>query len=215
MAPQIKQIGTQGITNITPLDGSCEWYWGTDYTGGDMYEAEELFKQGHPVDRNRLVLIHYPDGKLIQAVAEKGQYFGCPIFYNNKIITLMADFINEAIKIMQLDALSGQSTLIAAIPLSDVEDCYNLMLKASPLMLTRQGNDNKFQVLWPERAEFDIGNTESFCFKNGEYLYFSAWYEDPDYREEAIVRKSGTGEIIDRIPGSMWAMPDGQMWVLT
>ena len=45
----MKRIETQGIYCIEPLDGSREWYWGMDYTGGDLYEAEELFRQGHPV----------------------------------------------------------------------------------------------------------------------------------------------------------------------
>lgn len=30
----MKQIITNGITNLEPLRGSSEWYWGMDYTGG-------------------------------------------------------------------------------------------------------------------------------------------------------------------------------------
>ena len=37
----------QGISYIEPLEGSAEWYWGMDYTSGDLYEAEELFKDGN------------------------------------------------------------------------------------------------------------------------------------------------------------------------
>ena len=39
-----------------------------DYTGGDLYEAEELFQ----------LFVRYLDGKVIQPVAyEKGKNFGC------------------------------------------------------------------------------------------------------------------------------------------
>lgn len=37
----MKEIETHGILDLQPLWGS-PWYWGTDYAGGDLYEAEEL-----------------------------------------------------------------------------------------------------------------------------------------------------------------------------
>ena len=53
----MKRIITNGITDLEPLAGSSEWYWGTDYASGDLYEAEELFRSGHPIRKNRLVLV--------------------------------------------------------------------------------------------------------------------------------------------------------------
>ncbi len=211
----MKKIDTQGITYIETLEGSKDWYWGTDYTSGDLYEAEELFKQGHPINQNRLLFIHYPDGKTVQpVVVGKGQYFGRPIYYDNRIYILMVDFPNGKIKILQFNDATEQTLALVEIPLATVEDCYNLLLKTSPLMLTRQSSDNKFQILWPEKVEFNIENTESFYFRIGEKLYFSAWYEDPDYREEIMVRNMDTSKIVDRVSGSITVMPDGQMWIL-
>ena len=43
-----KKVDTQGITYLELLSGSREWYWGTDYIHGDLYEAEELFRDGYP-----------------------------------------------------------------------------------------------------------------------------------------------------------------------
>ena len=40
----MKRIVTNGITNLEPLQGSSEWYWGSDYASNDLYEAEELFR---------------------------------------------------------------------------------------------------------------------------------------------------------------------------
>lgn len=212
----MKRIETQGITYIEPLDGSCEWYWGTDYTSGDLYEAEELFHDGHPVNQNKLIFVRYPEGRAVQPIrAEQGQYFGRPIFYQGKITILMVDFPAGVIHIKQFDDVLDQISTLVEIPLSVVEDCYNLMLKTAPLMLTRQGHDSRFQIIWPERVTFAIGERESFAFRDGEKLYFSAWQEDPEYQEETIVRNMRTGEIIDRIPGSLVMMPDGQKWILT
>ena len=53
----MKRIITNGITDLEPLAGSSEWYWGADYASGDLYEAEELFRSGHPIRKNRLVLV--------------------------------------------------------------------------------------------------------------------------------------------------------------
>ena len=81
-------------------------------------------------------------------------------------------------------------------------------------MLTRSAHDNKFQILWPERRDFAIEYHEIFEFLEGNRLYTSVWYEDPDYREEVLVRDYNTGEVLERIPGNFRRMPDGQSWLL-
>ena len=40
------------------------------------------------------------------------------------------------------------------------------------------------------------------------------WYEDPDYREEVLVRDFKTGKVLKRMPGTICSMPDGQKWLL-
>lgn len=42
----------------------------------------------------------------------------------------------------------------------------------------------------------------------------SEWYEDPDYRDEVLVRDFRTGKVLERMPGSIWPMPNGQKWLL-
>lgn len=212
----MRQVDAGGISCMEPLQGGGgRWYWGMDYTGGDLYEAEELFRQGRLTVPNRLVLVHYPDGRVVwPAEAGAGQSWGRPIFDRGRIALLLVDFPAETIRILEFDGAAGNTSLLADVPLSAAADCYNLMLKGSPLLLTRQGFDNRFQILWPERVEFPVGDRESFCCAAEEKLYFSAWHEDPDYREELIVRRADTGEIVDRRPGSVMMMPDGQAWLL-
>ncbi len=210
----MKRIDTQGIAYFDLLEGSTEWYWGMDYTSGDLYEAEELFRMGHRIRQNRLLFLHYPDGRLLQPfLAKEGQYLGRPIFADGRITLLLADFPAGLLSILAHDAASGQNETLATMPLAKIKDCYNLTLHGWPLMLARQGGDGLFQILWPQRQEFRIANTESFDFRDGERLYFSQWFEDPDYREELVLRRLD-GEILERRPGTVKHMPNGEKWLL-
>ena len=211
----IKRIDTGGISYLEPLEGSGGWYWGTDYTSGDLYEAEELYRGGHRINQNRLILVRYPEGRIAEPVkAKPGQYFGRPAFDGNAPVIMLADFPAGELRLIRYDDTTGSADTIVAIPLSRVEDCYNLMPRVSPLCLTRQTGE-RFQIIWPDEADFAIEPRDSFCFRQGDRLYFSRWFEDPDYREEVFVRRFPDGEVIDRFRGSLNAMPDGSWWLLT
>lgn len=198
------------------LEGTTKWYWGTDYIHGDLYEAEELFNNNHKIKSNTLLLVSYPDGKVIEPIkAQDGQYFGRPIYYNNNIIILIVDFNKQLIKLEQYDDITSEIVNIVSIPLSEVKDCYNLMLNTYPLMLTREGNENVFEIIYPNKIQFPIGNGESFYFRKDDHLYFSVWVEDEQYREEVIIRDINTGDIIEKKAGAITVMPDGQVWLLS
>lgn len=212
----MKPINTKGITYLEKLEGTTEWYWGTDYINGDLYEAEELFNDNDKIKSNTLLFVSYPEGKVIEPIkAQDGQYFGRPIYYNNNIIILLVDFNKQLIRLEQYDDISCEIVNIVSIPLSEVKDCYNLMLNTSPLMLTRQGHENKFEIIYPNKMQFQIGNHESFYFRKDDHLYFSVWDEDEEYREEVIIRDINTGDIIEKKAGAITVMPDGQVWLLS
>ncbi len=213
-ADGIKRIRTGGITYLAPLDGSRDWYWGTDFTSGDLYEAEELYRDGHRIRQNRLILVHRPDGCVSEPIpARDGQYFGRPVFDGAPLL-LLVDFHAGEIRLLRCDDARGTVDPVVVLPRSAVEDCYNLMPHLSPLCLTRQ-TAGRFQIVWPDRADFAIHPAESFCFRSGDRLYFSRWYEDPDYREEVVVRRAPDGAVVDRFRGALNDTPDGQHWLLT
>ena len=212
----MKPINTKGITYLEKLEGTTKWYWGTDYIHGDLYEAEELFNNNHKIKSNTLLFVSYPDGKVIEPIkAQDGQYFGRPIYYNNNIIILIVDFNKQLIKLEQYDDITSEIVNTVSIPLSEVKDCYNLMLNTYPLMLTREGNENVFEIIYPNKIQFPIGNGESFYFRKDDHLYFSVWVEDEQYREEVIIRDINTGDIIEKKAGAITVMPDGQVWLLS
>lgn len=212
----IKEIELNGLTNLELVSGGTQqWYWSIDVTGGDLYEAQQLFQKGEIIC-NHLYLIHYPDGKVYnnEALTAKGCYFGKPIYDNGFVMILQVDFIKEMIFVFCFEAVSNKTVKVAELPLYVVEDCYNLYLHKSPVMLTRQSNDNYFEIVWPERVKFSIGKRESFRFREENKLYFNVWHEQPKYREETIVRLLPKGNIVERFSGDIFIMPNGEKWNL-
>ena len=173
-------------------------------------------KEEHKISSNTLLFVSYPDGKVIEPIkAQDGRYVGRHRYYNNHIIILLVDFNKKLIKLEQYNDITSEIKNILSIPLSEVKDCYNLMLGTSPLMLTRQGNENTFEIIYPNKIQFQIGNNESFYFRKDDYLYFSACFEDEEYRDEVIIRDINTGNIIEKKAGTITVMPDGQVWLLS
>lgn len=210
-----KYIQTGGISYCNPLEGTGVWYWGMDDTHGDLYEAEELFLGKSVIESNRLIFLKYPEGTMYEPIkAEKGQYIGTPVYSEGEIFCPVVDFIDRKIRICKCSEEMERVSVIAEISLDEVKDCYNLMLEPMPLMLIRQGGEGDFQILWPDQADFAIDERESFVCREGNQLIFSRWYEDPDYREEMIIRAFPSGEIIKRMDGNVMLMPDGSKWIL-
>lgn len=209
-------VDIHGATNLEIVRGGTnEWYWATDYIHGDLYEAEELFLQGHPVRSNRLYLIHYPDGMVYEPVHPvDGQYLGNPVYDGNSVVLLVVNFTESVIHILRFLHQQEMTKEIARLPLSTVKNCYNLLLHTSPLSLTRQPNDGTFEIAWPEQVSFAINDREALSFRDGDNLYFNIWYEDPDYREETLVRSLQDGMILEKLPGDIRIMPNGERWLI-
>ena len=126
-------------------------------------------------------------------------------------IRLTEEVPAEEIRVLAYD---GDIKPIVTLPLSAVPDCYNLMLHRSPLCLTRQTGD-AFQIVWPEQSTLALDLTETLDSRDGDELIFSKWYEDPEYREELVIRRYPTGEVLERANGTLMTMPDGQRWLFT
>ncbi len=217
----MKTIDTHGITYIEPVpDGTSEWYYGISYEHGDLYEAEEVFQAGEPVRGNSLCLIHYPDGEVFWPVPkEAGTYTEKPVFLEGRIYLLNVDFRYASIRIFCFDCRSHEVALFQELSLSSVKNCYNLQLHTAPLSLTRQGEEDVFEIIWPEQVHFPMGQHESFFLRDGKKLYFSKWYEEGDgadyrYWEETVIRDLG-GSLLETLPGDVQVMPNGEVWHLT
>ena len=212
----MKEFDLNGITYLRPVrEGTDEWYYCLDYPDGDLYEAEELHDLRKTVKGNDLFLIHYPDGEVIRPIEkEDGTAIGEPVYHDGMISILTVDFVKELIRIYGFDCDKRILKERAVLPLSDVKDCYNLRLFEHPLTLTRQDNHGNLDIVWPLKKTISTDPKESFFYREDSRLYFNIWYEDPDYREETIVRDITTGEIIERMSGDIHIMPNGELWHL-
>ena len=154
----MKVIETKGITYLEKFNTSMEWYWGTDYTCGDLYEAEEVFRDGKRFEPNRLIFVHYPEGTVFEPIeAKNNQYFGSPAYIDGVIYILLVNFDKNLVCIVRCSDAMDEPSIVTEIPLSEVKDCYNLKIYGSPIRVTRQSGDNHFQIIWPEKVNFTIG----------------------------------------------------------
>ena len=212
---RIRPLRTGSISYLELLDAERNLYWGTDYTSGDLYEAEEIWASGNGIRSNRLIFVSLKDGNVFEPLyAEEGQYFGKPVVWEGRVYFLLVDFEAQLIIIYRCSEDLRTAEVFVQIPLDEVPDCYNLMLDTAPLVLTRQGPDKSFQVVWPDKGSFALGNTETFDCRDGDVLIFTRWFEDPDYREDTVIRRYPDGEVIETLNGPLMVMKDGRKWLL-
>ncbi len=210
----MKVIETKGIAYIELLAENSDWYCGTDYSCGDLYEAEEVYNSGGTFRSNRLIFVHQPDGKLFEPIIlNENQYFGRPTQIDGVIYILLVDFNKQIIQVFDCGDNFQNISVHVELSLLEVKDCYNLLLKGEPLMITRQGAENEFEVIWPEKVSFEMGETESFIYRKDNEWVFSKWIEDPEYREETVIRNIN-GEITKTIQGGIFISPTGETWIL-
>ncbi|MDI9498647.1 MAG: hypothetical protein QM270_09240 [Bacillota bacterium] len=171
-----REIRMGGIPYLLELRGSSDWYWGTDYASGDLHEAEEIAGAGLELKSNRLCFVSFPDGEVYEPVrAGAGQYFAEPIACEGEVFCLLVDFIQRWIRLLRCTRDMKAAHVEVEIGLDRVADTYNLALDLSPLMIVRQGREAVFEILWPEPCRFEVSETESFVWREGDRLVFSRW----------------------------------------
>lgn len=215
----MKYLKIDGLTDVYPeqVEGTSEWYYCklAKNTFCDLYEAEDIIKSGNIYQGMNCVLIHYPDGEVIRPFEIKeNMYVDVPVFYDGILYFLVVDFNQKQIQIISYNPNTRKKSTVTEIPLSEVEDCYNLLLRVAPVLLIREANDGYLNVIWPEKKKIKIGDTEGLMFCDGDNLYCSEWYEDTEYHEMIIIRDWNTGQVKEKFEGQMIRMPNGDIWIL-
>lgn len=213
----MKIIKIEGISETYPelVEGTMEWYACKESNNCfcDLYEAQEVVKSGEVFPGMNCHLIHYPEGTVHSPFElRENVYIDQPIWDKGKLYFLSVDFSKQKIQIYSYFPDNRKIEIMKELPLDIVEDCYNLMLKVSPLMLCREANNGIYEIVWPENKKIEIGQTEGLLFRDGEDLYFSEWYEDPEYHENVIIRDLYTGKIKEKSSGYLLKLPKGVYW---
>lgn len=200
-------------------------------TGADVQEAEEMFLAGKPFSGSDIKLADTESGRIEEPFKRSENVFvSSPVWDGEAFAFFEVDFPAEKISIYryfpdggrekeaetgktekEAPGYSGSVIKLADIPLSAAENCRNMRLIISPLTLVRGDYDryDRVDVLWPERASFDVEPHESLDFRDGDRFYFSCWHEDSEYREEVIVRDID-GNVSEKYPGAIH-FPNGDM----
>ena len=211
----IKKINNISSGVFERAEGSDKWYWCSDFTG-DLYEAEEIANQGKDFEGTDMSIIRYPDGKVFKPFEKKKNiYINNPVADGEALAFLAADFYMGFINIFRYFPERDFTETAAAMPIKSLRNCYNLRLVTSPLTLCGGDcYDGKIEIVWPEKAVFDVSEKEILICRDNDIFYFNEWFEDPEYREEISVRDIKNGKVIKKYNGSMYGMPDGSWWII-
>ena len=180
--------------------------------GADVQEAEEMFSEGKTFWGSEIMLADVDTGRIAEPFKRAENIFvSRPIWDGEGFAFFEVDFPAGNIGIYRYfpgaeeeKGCSGVIKRVADIPLRAAVNCRNMRLVMSPLTLVRGDYDqyDRVDILWPERISFDVEPRESLDFRDGDRFYFSCWQEDPDYREEVIVRDMD-GRVEERYPGTI------------
>lgn len=195
------------------VDGTNAWFSceeGSEVCGM-LWEAEDLVKEGGSFEGRIHHLIHFPEGAVHSPFALKKNVFVEEPFWDGAHMDFLAvDFNEKKIRVYQYAPETRKLTELTALPLD--EDCDGYCLRASPLMLCRRVGASRWDVLWPEKRTYLLGENEGMMFRDGDDLYCSEWLEDPDYHENVIVRDYGTGAVKAQYRAYLVRMPNGDYW---
>jgi len=208
----------KGFEDIYPLkvEESDSWYVGHWTPCSEAYEVPD-FQNKYP--GTRLYFFQYPSGKVFEPIKqEQNVFLERPVYEqkNNSFGIVRYDFNKQLIQVLVFKPDDSSVETLTELPFAKVKDLENIRLIISPFALVKHDVQNDaVQFLWPEEKHYQFEQNESLDFQGDGKLYLSKWMEDPDYREEIIVRDAESGKILERSPGYLIRMPDGSIWKMT
>ncbi|MGO4961757.1 hypothetical protein ACTQ5X_08440 [Jeotgalibaca porci] len=208
----------KGFEDIYPekVDETDSWYYAQWTPCSEAYEVPD-FKNKYP--GTRLYFIEYPSGKVFEPIKQgKNVFLERPVYEHkdNSFGIIRYDFNEEVIQVLIFKPDCYSVKIITEMAFSKVGDMINVRLVTSPFALVKHDvQSDTVDFLWPKEMHIQFEENEGLYFQNDGKLYTSKWIEDPNYREEIIIRDAETGEILERNPGYLRRMPDGSVWKMT
>lgn len=130
--------------------------------------------------------------------------------------TIKYDFNKRLIQVVKYEPETKNLIILTEIDFSKLGDMINVRLIVTPFALVKHDvHGNAIDFLWPREFHIQLKENELVDFQSEGKLYASRWFEDPEYREEIIIRDLVTGKILEISPGYLRMMPDGSTWIMT
>jgi len=201
---------------LEKVEETNSWYYAQWTPCSEAYEVPD-FKNNYP--GTRLYFIKYPSGEVFEPVKqEKNVFLERPVYGQNEdsFGMIRYDFNNEVIQALLVKPECESVKVLTEVPFSKGGDMVNVRLITSPFALVKHDvHGDAVDFLWPEEMHLQLEENENLQFQEDGKLYTSKWIEEPDYREEIIIRSKENGSILERSPGYFRRMPDGSLWKMT
>lgn len=207
----------KGFENIYPerFANTAQWLFGHWSLCSESYEVPD-FNGEYP--GTRLYIFHL-DGTVHEPLKqEKNVFLERPVYnrQNDSFGIIRYDFNLQMIQALEYRASAQELITLVELPMSIVENLVNVRIIQHPFMLVKyEVHEDYADFLWPFEKRLHFEENEMMDFVHAGKIYSSKWIEDPEYREEIIVRDLHSGEMIERKPGYIAAMADGSIWLMT
>lgn len=210
---KIKEL--KGYENMYPekFENTSEWFY---CRAPWEIDADELLYSDKDYEGNRLYLIHI-SGKIFEPIRQKKNVFLSSPVYNrddNAFVIIRYDFVKKTIQIVKYEINSDNCSVIGEVPLSKGGDLINIkILQNSYILVKYENTEDTANIIYPDEKCIHLEENEGLISLSGNMLVSSKWIEDPDYREEIIIRDYETTEITERKDGYAAVMPNGEIWM--
>lgn len=196
-------------------DSGGRWYWSMSEPYGDLSEAAQMRAQQSPYKGDRLVLVRASDGETFTPVEQKNdEALGEPFWFEWRIYIPCLNLHDNKIVIKEWKPGHMSASSKVLISHEEKEDYQNLRFYGKPLTLAAEKDDH-LQIVWPENIIVKKDASETFCFREGEDLFFSVNNPDHPCESETVRRNIYTGGTEEVYRGSVRRQENGDLWLLS
>ena len=210
---KVKEFSNRENIYAERIDGSDKWFY--CQIPNSVY-PDDLLDTDYEFEGTQLIMLNIK-GEMFEPIKREKNVCLSQPFYNvdeNKFIVIRSDFNNQIIQLIKFSTIINDAAVIFEMPLQNGEDMRNLLVVRNSDIFAKY-EDKNFKMFYPYETSFHLEEHESvFAVNNGKFIC-TKWFENPDYKEEIIIRSIPDGKIIDRKPGYSEILPNGELWLMT
>lgn len=210
---KLKEFSNSESIYAEHIEGSDKWFYCQIPNG--VY-PDDLLETGYKFDGTCLMMINI-QGEIYEPVKREENVFVSEPFYNideDKFLVITIDFNKQVIELIKFSTSQNDAEVIFDMALKNGGDLINLIVIRNSDIFGKYEGEN-FKMFYPKNMLVFLEKNESIYAVNDDKFICSKWIEDPEYREEIIIRNISDGEITDRKPGYSEIMPNGELWIMT
>lgn len=210
---KVKEFSNRENIYAECIEGSDKWFY--CQIPNSVY-PDDLLETDYEFEGTQLIMLNI-QGEMFEPIKREKNVCLSQPYYNvdeNKFLVIRSDFNNQVIQLIKFSTALNDASVIFEMPLKNGKDMINLSVVSNSDIFAKY-DDEKFQIFYPYDTSFCLEEHESVFAVNNDKFICSKWFENPDYKEEIIIRSIPDGKIIDRKLGYSEIMPNGELWLMT